>query len=191
LSKQSICKNFLFNLFSCLPPWCHWHEWCMVYLELQISLGIFENIWNNLTEYTGVWREMMHKKNLKEKISWHWPFKSITQRIKNNLILSLNIIKYEIVHAFFFWWKIQKYLEIGSLRSQVVIKEKKQEFCIFITESFRKLLIKYQAHQSYLRFCDLKRIKGTVAWDVYFDKFLSYLGFHEFFLLVQDWLQLV
>jgi hypothetical protein len=46
----------------------------VVLLDLRISPRIFEKIWNDPNVISGAWGKMIQEKNLKQKISWHWPF---------------------------------------------------------------------------------------------------------------------
>jgi hypothetical protein len=64
---NKIKKNFQFEDFFHLPP-----------VSLRISPRIFEKIRNghNGILYSGAWGKLIHEKNQKSRISWHFPFKS-------------------------------------------------------------------------------------------------------------------
>ncbi len=47
----------------------------VVHFDLQISLQIFEKIWNGLNGILWGWGKLIHGKKQKQKISWHCPFK--------------------------------------------------------------------------------------------------------------------
>ncbi len=54
---------------------CCWHWWCTLTCEyLREFLKKFEMI---LMLLSGAWGKVIHEKNLKQKISWHCPFKII------------------------------------------------------------------------------------------------------------------
>ncbi len=44
-------------------------------LDMRISPRIFKKIQMTLMLFSGAWGKMIHEKNLKQKISWHCPFK--------------------------------------------------------------------------------------------------------------------
>ncbi len=53
---------------------CRWHRWCTLTCEyLREFSKKFEMI---LMLISGAWGKVIHEKNLKQKISWHCPFKN-------------------------------------------------------------------------------------------------------------------
>jgi hypothetical protein len=72
--SKKIIKIFLLEDFFHLPPVS---TTLMVYLELKMSLRIFEKFEATLIIYcTQGLGGMIHEKYLKSKISWHCPFKT-------------------------------------------------------------------------------------------------------------------
>ncbi len=49
----------------------------VVHLDLWISPRIFQKVWNDPNVIFRAWGKVIHEKNLKQKISWHCPFKEI------------------------------------------------------------------------------------------------------------------
>jgi hypothetical protein len=47
----------------------------VVHLYLRISPRIFEKFETVLMGYSGAWGRLIHEKNQKQKVSWHFPFK--------------------------------------------------------------------------------------------------------------------
>jgi hypothetical protein len=64
-------KNFRRNLQICHR--CRWYNGAPWFAN--ISANFSKNIEITLTLFSGAWGKMIHEKNLKQKISWHCPFK--------------------------------------------------------------------------------------------------------------------
>ncbi len=77
------CQQHKGNWWQNLPPvcwyrWqichrCRWHQWCTLTCEYLREFSTkFETV---LMGYSGAGGKLIHKKNQKQKISWHCPFK--------------------------------------------------------------------------------------------------------------------
>ncbi len=69
--------------------WCHWFQWCTFTCKyLREFLKKFEM---SLLLFTGAWgkNSWIHEKNLKQKISWHCPFKVLMSHENNPLLAAL------------------------------------------------------------------------------------------------------
>ncbi len=66
-TKFAICRSIKRNLQTHISEICGF--------ELRIFLRISNKFETALMEYSGAWGELIHEKNLKSKILWHYPFK--------------------------------------------------------------------------------------------------------------------
>ncbi len=68
---------------------CRQCRWPLVHLHLWISLWIFKKNFNvsDVTVFSGAWGKMIHEKTLKQKVSWHCPFNTSTNKLGNSMIL--------------------------------------------------------------------------------------------------------
>ncbi len=70
--------------------WCRWHRGCT--LTCEYLREFCEKIWNNPNVISAAWGKVIHEKNLKQKISWHSPFKHTTCQnlgTKNELFITI------------------------------------------------------------------------------------------------------
>ncbi len=68
LIPAAICHRFCHR--------CRWHQWCTLTCEYLREFSKKFEI--TLLLFSGAWGKVMHEKNLKQKISWHCPFKRFT-----------------------------------------------------------------------------------------------------------------
>jgi hypothetical protein len=102
-SRVNIYINFCLLTLRCLQPdivpiifhRCCWHRWCTLTCEyLREFSKNFEMI---LMLFSGAWGKVNHEKNLKQKISWHCPFKRVVLKEFSNLLSNF------IEAKFWFW----------------------------------------------------------------------------------------
>ncbi len=52
---------------------CRWYRWCT--LTCKYLREFWKNFEMALMLFSGAWRKMIHERKLKQKVSWHCPFK--------------------------------------------------------------------------------------------------------------------
>ncbi len=135
-----------------------------MHLDLQLSPHIFEKIWNDpihLMLLSEAWGKMIHEKNQKQKISWHYPFKE-KGVVGNNLYISLVLLNLADVIIQNLLWSSNVVFSGRSERRRMgggggsnLRKE-----CMPV---YHRLLIKDEKRMNLLRHCGL-----YLSWTVAF-----------------------
>ncbi len=106
---------------------CRWHRWCTLTCEYLCKFSKkFEMI---LILLSGAWGKVIHEKNLKQKISWHCPFKLPTLVYKYKMYI-LNSVHHCTVcirggGGGWGWGYVESIYRAGIFRQSMGLKEPK------------------------------------------------------------------